>query len=143
MKKNFHELKHEWTLLSDDEVQLIHNNEPAIIVSPGYIHIGDGDGHYHYCALGVLPDCLRAGGRTDFSKIRGPHYKLTLRDLIKYQGFYPSFYGNNPLMFYQGNSGDYSVDFTKLIDWCFLGGLTVEQLKDRTTSSAFFTELLK
>lgn len=142
MITKFHELKKEWKELTSQEAQRIFDTTPSIIVSPGYVNIHDGEGHYYYCAMGVLPDCLRGGPPSTFSKIKGPHYHINIRDLVRLKGFYPSFFSNGYLMTYQLNSGDYSVYFDDLIKECVNCNLSAEDLKDQYKSSDHFYKLL-
>lgn len=138
----FHKLKVNWKELTAEEAQHIHVNEPSIIVSGGYTNLHDGEGYFNYCAMGSLPGCLRSGPPTDFSVIKGPHYHINIRDLVKLKGFYPNFFSNGFLMRYQCNAQDYSVNFCELIKECVNCNLTDGQLKDSRISGNHFNTVL-
>lgn len=120
-----------------EEAQRLLDNGLAFISFGGYTFLSTSEGHHYYFAFGTFPGCLRGGPPNDLSKFKGPFHVLTLKDIIKRQGFYPTV-SMMTVIRYQISSNDYSVDLSKMIDHCVDCGFSPDKLKDPRYSKVIF-----
>lgn len=109
-----------------DEAQRLIDSRSGIVVGGGYTFLPG-----FYCAVGVLPGCLRGGDNPNLSTLPAMQwYTTNLQGLVLRKGFYPAPHFMGTLTRIQSELKDYSIDLDDMVRYCIDQSVTSGQLKE-------------